>query len=1673
MRALSGTAIYGTSGADDGRALVTGTFQHDPNGGAQYSVTLLDHSDDIQATGTDLWGDDYLAGGPGDDEIWGELGDDVIQGDGYVDGLVLETYAHNLTAASARPVLLPVSKRLGAWRDGSTDTGTSLVVHPADRAGDDHTGDGDDYIEGNGDDDVIFGGLGQDDIVGDSSDLFGLASTGAAADGADLIFGGAGTEIERNDIGAATIDPNGNITTIETGHARDADVIAGDNAKILRLVGINGAPQSPNAYLAFNYDNYEGGLRIILRAVQFLDYTLGGYAYDATRAATDRGAADELHGEAGDDTIYGMTGDDVLFGEGQDDDLVGAYGDDWISGGTGNDGILGDDGRIMTSRNSTAGEPLYGIPGLLPHDPDQKANNGNVLNEVIYTPGRIQTATINVEGVLKKAANLTPFNVDPAGAPLFRPDGGYDDILFGGLGNDVLHGGSGDDAMSGAEALPESYAQLYNAAGALVGIVRTDYGHPCNPGDVLRWNPDDVDGWHHDRTRRSGEFALYDEYDPLRQIRLNTDGTAAKDGSGASWFLDFATNEGVARGDTTYGTASSDGDDALFGDLGNDWLVGGTGRDDLYGGYGNDLLNADDDPMTHGGLNDQADTHPSYEDRAYGGAGRDVLVANTGGDRLIDWVGEFNSYLVPFAPYGLGTVSRTLQPQLAEFLYALSASDGADPTRAADEGTLTTTEAYRNGEPRGELGVVRQRDPDWKAQTGGPTDPQAGNIPGGKRDVLRTANFNDNTLQGFAVDSGTWEVASGVLRVSAKSLHGDAVSVFDLPDYLPWYFEVQAAISVVKPIAGWNANAFIIFDYEGPTSFKFAGIDASTNKLVMGHRDATGWIYDRQIPFLAKWDTRYEMLVAVNGLTATLVVNNQAVFSYTYEPVIVDGYSYGLNYGFVGFGSNNSRGAVDNLTVQVLPPTITYDHGTGFEDGTADVLTGAASGDWTVTGGRLVGSVSGGGSAVVTADLGQLLGASSILQLDTTVVATSGLGGLAFDMYDADDLKFVVLDVAGQRVVVGHIDPQRGLIIQSTFPATLVAGTAYALSLRLKDSVVTVVLNDAVLGSLTYNSAIVDGGFGLFTTGTAAFDSVRIQTDDPSIGQPTQPSVSVSGASVAEGAAGEPAQVTLTVTLSQPAATTTSVDWATHDGTATAGSDYVAASGTLVFEPGSQTATITITLLGDTLFEADESFSVILSNPAGLTIGTGTGTVTITNDDAAPATPTVSLTTTDASAAEANANPGVFTISRSVSLTGSIVVHLTWGGTATYGTDYTVAAAGGTLSADRSTITLPDGVSSAAITVTPIDDTAVEAAETVTLALAAGTGYTTVAPTSGTVSIADNDAPAAPAISINDATVTEGDKSTTIKLTVTLSAKSSSAIAVAWTAVSGTAVAGTDFKAASGTVTLKAGATSATISISILGDRTPEQTETFTVVLSNPTGGATLVKDTATITINDNDGKLTATVAGPGSTTTLSVSAAEPVLAAALDDLRAAGLDVDALGPIELRVEPLAGLDLGEVEGGAIVLDVDAAGWAWSVDPAAVEPGRMDLYSVLLHEVGHLLGFEHGATGPMGAVMEPSLGPGIRVPLPPVPADATIMAGRRSGAVTDARDVLRAGFLTARFRPATVTTCSEHRESAQPEGRPSPPCLVRMAPDDFLCASSVQSWRLTSRLTARARFTPR
>ena len=210
----------------------------------------------------------------------------------------------------------------------------------------------------------------------------------------------------------------------------------------------------------------------------------------------------------------------------------------------------------------------------------------------------------------------------------------------------------------------------------------------------------------------SRKLAAYDADNPRTRIEgflLNFDTYRVDEGTG-----EVILSEGAP-------VKSRDGTDRIFGDLGNDWLVGGTGADRMFGGRGDDYLNADDNMETAGGLNDQPDA-PLFADAdfAYGGAGLDVLMANTGADRLFDWTGEFNSFIVPFSPFGAPTVNRLLAPHVKAFLEDLGIAEGADSTLA---------------EPNGELGLVDQDDPDWNEQHGAPRDPQPGNIGGVQRDT--------------------------------------------------------------------------------------------------------------------------------------------------------------------------------------------------------------------------------------------------------------------------------------------------------------------------------------------------------------------------------------------------------------------------------------------------------------------------------------------------------------------------------------------------------------------------------------------------------------------------------------------------------------------------------------------------------------------------------------------------------------------------------------------------------------------------------------------------------------------------------------------------------------------------------------------------------------------------
>ncbi|MCD6043375.1 MAG: hypothetical protein K0R40_2978, partial [Burkholderiales bacterium] len=303
-------------------------------------------------------------------------------------------------------------------------------------------------------------------------------------------------------------------------------------------------------------------------------------------------------------------------------------------------------------------------------------------------------------------------------------------------------------------------------------------------------------------------------------------------------------------------------------------------------------------------------------------------------------------------------------------------------------------------------------------------------------------------------------------------------------------------ISAVKPTAGWKANSYVIFDYQSPTDFKFAGINVSTDKIEMGHRTSQGWIVDVMAANVKlRADTNYNMLVAVNGLVVTVTVNNSQSFSYAFAPRLIDGVPSNLNWGYVGFGSQNAKGKLDNVQVKVLERPFTLITKETFDDGAAGLFTGAQAGEWDILAERYFGA--GADPAMSLVDLGLEKGIQANARTELTVTLSTGAAaGFVFDLYSADDYKFVLADTAADRIFIGH--RARGAwTIDASAAFVLDAGVDYKLLVSLAASTVSVMADDKAVVGHAFNAVVVDGAFGTMARGGAAsFDDFILKTSD-------------------------------------------------------------------------------------------------------------------------------------------------------------------------------------------------------------------------------------------------------------------------------------------------------------------------------------------------------------------------------------------------------------------------------------------------------------------------------------------------------------------------------------------------------------------------------------------------
>ena len=419
----------------------------------------------------------------------------------------------------------------------------------------------------------------------------------------------------------------------------------------------------------------------------------------------------------------------------------------------------------------------------------------------------------------------------------------------------------------------------------------------------------------------------------------------------------------------------------------------------------------------------------------------------------------------------------------------------------------------------------------------------------------------------------------------------------------------------------------------------------------------------------------------------------------------------------------------------------------------------------------------------------------------------------------------VVVDGAGLTLgferragVAEHLDPSSEPAA-SDFAVT-VAGSARAVTdVAVSGASVTLTLASAVLHGETVTLSHTSGSNpieDLWGNSAGSISTRSVRNDTP------EPGISVQDVTAVEDAG----TLVFTVSLSAATTETVSVDYATADGTAVAGSDYTSTSGSLTFATGEISKTVSVSLTDDSVGEGSENFTLTLSNQTNASLARATATGTITDDE----TPT--LTIANASATEGSAV--VFTVTLSPAAATDVTVnYAATNGTATSdtnhedGADYTAPASSASLTIDA-------GQTSATISIATGDDTVHEVNETFTITLSN---------------------PSSPAVlgamSAATGTITNNDAASTDATLTSLSVQvAGSNVALTPSFVSTTYSYAADVDQPVTSVVLNAVATDAGASVSIAGD---DDTSTPNVANLDMAYGANSV----TVTVTAQDGQTT------------------------------------------------------------------------------------------------------------------------------------------------------------------------------------------------------------------------
>ncbi|MBP2295975.1 beta strand repeat-containing protein [Azospirillum rugosum] len=930
--------------------------------------------------------------------------------------------------------------------------------------------------------------------------------------------------------------------------------------------------------------------------------------------------ADQLTGDAGDNFLGGEAGDDTLDGGAGNDNLSGGAGADSLVGGAGNDmaSYYGSSAGVtvdlrltgaQVSAGDASGDVLVGIENLWGSSYNDTLigdaannfmeggagadsldggagtdgvgyynSNAGVTVNLSLTGPQVSAGDasgdvlLNIENV--NGSKFSDILTGDAGDNFLGGDAG-DDTLDGGAGNDNLSGGAGADSLVGGTGT-DSAGYFNSSVGVTVNLSLT--GPQVSAGDA------------------SGDVLVGIE-------NLN-----------GSTFADILT--GDASDNFLGGDA---GNDTLDGGAGNDNVSGGAGADSLVGGAGNDMASyygssagvtvdlrltgpqvsagdASGDVLV--GIENLSGS--SYNDTLIGGAANNFLDGGAGADSLdggagTDGVGYYNSNAGVTVNLSLTGPQVSAGDASGDVLLNIENVNGS---KFADRLTGNAGDNYLWGDV-GDDTLDGGADND-NLQGGNGAD----SLVGGTGNDILEGGAGADVLDGGVGDDTVSYWNSGVGVTVDLSLTGAQVSAGDASgDVLTNIENING--SQLSDLLMGNDQANFFFGQSGnDTIVGGAGndsvrggagndsLDGGAGADMVDYRDSSAGVSVNLGTGLAQdgWggtDTisGFERVRASNYADTLTGGTGNDRFDPLGGDDLIDG---GAGIDRVDYVNDTGPVSIDLAAGRAVDGTGGRDTLTSVENGSGsnynDTIVGSAGnnaingrgGADTLTGG-------GGNDTFVESPLDPMG--------DVDLITDFNLG----DVINTDTLVLSGSVTAGTGATVGLGDVQ---VSRANGVTTLHIGA---------DSTPGADMTVQLAGAFQVSSFSASNNLIALT----------------SMAAPVEPTLSIAAADASKDEGNAPGTAfTFTLARNGDVAGSSSVAWALtgSGGTAADDADFGGRlpSGTVTFAPGETSKTITVTVAGDTQEEADEGFTVTLSNPVGATLGTATANGLIRNDDIAP-----------------------------------------------------------------------------------------------------------------------------------------------------------------------------------------------------------------------------------------------------------------------------------------------------------------------------------------------------------------------------------------------------------------------------------------------------------------------